>query len=160
MLDITAKSLKLSIIALISTLSVSCSNNSAPSQSSKAKVITLTQTGCQFLETESQDYQFTPTKAEDCNQINQETLTERKSAFKPLSLSAGEYIFEVTNQDVPYGLGFYLRGQDINRVTLPSVSGGGLQKGITKEYRVTLRPGKYWISCPLNPTPDYPLIVN
>ena len=151
---------KLSIIALISMMAVSCSPNSSESQSTEVKTIPLTQTGCQFVETESQDYQFTPTKAEDCRQINQDSLASRESTFKPLSLPAGEYVFQVSNQDVPYELGFYLRGQGANRATLPSVSGGGLEKGVTKDYRVTLRPGKYWISCPLNPTPDYPLIVN
>ena len=151
---------KLSIIALISMMAVSCSPNSSESQSTEAKIITLTQTGCQFVETESQDYQFTPTKAEDCRQINKDSLTSRKSTFKPLSLPAGEYVFQVSNKNVPYELGFYLRGQGANRATLPSVSGGGLEQGVTKDYRITLRPGKYWISCPLNPTPDYPLIVN
>ena len=148
------------MIPLIGTMALALPTNYAQSQTTKVQTISLIQTGCQFVETESQDYQFTPTKAEECRRINEQTLAERKSTFKPLSLPAGEYIFQVTNQDVPYELGFYLRGQGVSRVTLPSVSGGGLQKGVTKEYRVTLRPGKYWISCPLNPTPDYPLIVN
>ncbi len=131
----------------------------AKSQSNSAQIIELTQTGCQFLETEAKNYNFTTTKAEDCKEFNSETLSQRKSEFKPLSLPAGEYIFRVTNQNVPYNLGFYLRGQGVGRITLPKVSGGGLTQNTTKDYPVTLTKGKYWISCPLNPTPDYPLVV-
>jgi len=39
------------------------------------------------------------------------------------------------------------------------VSGGGLTTGTTKDYEVELEPGEYLYSCPLNPTPDYKLIV-
>ncbi|MEB3337072.1 MAG: hypothetical protein VKJ46_06395 [Leptolyngbyaceae bacterium] len=128
-------------------------------QASKPQVITLTQNACQFLESESKNHQFKTKTAEDCNRINAETLSDRKKGFKPLTLKAGEYIFRVKNNNVPYELGFYLRGSGLGRVTLPSVSGGGLTQGTTKDYRVTLRPGTYDYSCPLNPTPDYSLIV-
>ncbi|MGP1383701.1 MAG: hypothetical protein ACTS2F_09085 [Thainema sp.] len=122
-------------------------------------VIELTQTGCQFLEVENRDYGYTPASAEQCEEINAETIRDRESAFQPLQLAAGEYIFRVANQDVPYELGFYLRGKGIQQATLPKVSGGGLTEGTTQEYRVTLKPGEYVFSCPLNPTPDYPIVV-
>jgi hypothetical protein len=117
------------------------------------QIIELTQTGCQFLETEAQDYQYKTTKADDCKKINRDTLAEREAQFKPLQLKPGAYIFRVTNRDVPYDLGFYLRGSGAK------VSGGGLKPGVTKDYEATLIPGEYKFSCPLNPTPDYPLIV-
>jgi hypothetical protein len=61
---------------------------------------------------------------------------------------------------VPYELGFWLRGASlIDRARLPSVSGGGLTTGRTQDYAVDLKPGRYVYSCPLNPTPDYALIV-
>ena len=129
------------------------------SDTEEAKVIDLTQTGCQFLETESKDYQFKTTQAEDCKEINSKTLAEREKEFKPLELKPGKYIFRVSNRDVPYDLGFYLRGEGVSQVTLPKVSGGGLNKGTTKDYEITLKPGKYVFSCPLNPTPDYPIVV-
>ncbi len=44
-------------------------------------------------------------------------------------------------------------------MTLPSVSGGGLTPGTTKDYVVELKEGDYFYSCPLNPTPDYHLVV-
>ncbi len=66
----------------------------------------------------------------------------------------------MTNKNVPYQLGFWLRGSGIvGRVTLPSVSGGGLTTGATMDYAVTLKAGEYLYSCPLNPTPEYRLVV-
>ncbi|MDX5359945.1 MAG: hypothetical protein LPL00_01315, partial [Alphaproteobacteria bacterium] len=77
-----------------------------------------------------------------------------------MTLKPGTYVFRVTNRDVPYGLGFWIRGDGvIGRATLPSASGGGLSKGVTKDYEITLTPGDYVYSCPLNPTPDYRIRV-
>ena len=78
---------------------------------------------------------------------------------EPLRLKPGEYVFRVSNRDVPYRLGFWLRGAGLSRLTLPSVSGGGLHTGAVKDYTVNLEAGEYRYSCPLNPTPDYVLIV-
>jgi hypothetical protein len=122
-------------------------------------VISLTQTGCQFLETETKDYAFAPKSAADCKQINQDSLGDRAPQFKPLKLKPGKYIFRVTNRNVPYALGFYLRGQGLSQATLPKVSGGGLSPGVSQDYPIALKPGTYDFSCPLNPTPDYPLVV-
>lgn len=145
------------------TSNTQTSNNSVPSDikaEAEATVIDLTQVGCQFLEVEAKDYQYQPTSADDCQQINSETLAARKSEFKPLELKPGKYIFRVTNANVDYPLGFYLRGSGIKQVSLPKVSGGGLTKGTTKDYEITLTAGNYVFSCPLNPTPDYPVVVN
>ena len=66
----------------------------------------------------------------------------------------------MTNQNVPYQLGFWLRGEGlVGRATLPSVSGGGLFEGQTQDYAIDLEPGEYLFSCPLNPTLDYKLVV-
>lgn len=154
---------KIQLSLLLLTLTTACvnteSNSEQQSSDTPPEVITLTQTGCQFLETESKDYKYQTVKAEDCKEINSKTLSERKQGFKPLQLKPGKYIFKVTNRDVPYTLGFYLRGEGVNQVTLPKVSGGGLDKGKTQDYEITLKPGKYVFSCPLNPTPDYPITV-
>lgn len=124
-------------------------------------VIELTQTPCQFLESEGGvDHHYTSAKKADCEAINKASGAERVAAAKPLTLRPGKYVFRVTNRNVPYGLGFWLRGDGIvNRATLPSVSGGGLTTGATKDYEVELKPGEYVYSCPLNPTPDYKLVV-
>ena len=47
----------------------------------------------------------------------------------------------------------------IHKLTKTSVSGGGLSPGKTRDYAVTLEPGEYVFSCPLNTTPDYRLVV-
>ncbi len=124
------------------------------------QVIELTQTACQFVEVETGDHGYTSTSKADCEAINAKSGDERVAKSQTLDLKPGKYIFRVTNKNVPYGLGFYLRGDGlVNRTTLPSVSGGGLELGVTKDYEVTLKDGEYVFSCPLNSTPDYKIKV-
>lgn len=122
------------------------------------KVIFLTQIPCMFMESEKYIQDFTSKSIEDCIRINKETLNERK--LTNLTLKAGTYTFRVKNMNVPYELGFWLRGKGVQRAVLPSISGGDIFKGETRDYTITLKPGKYYYSCPLNQTPDYTLIVN
>lgn len=90
---------------------------------------------------------------------------ERLAQAKVLELEPGTYVFRVTNRSVPYELGFWLRESDydwrnpVHKLTKTSVSGGGLSLGDTKDYQVELAPGEYVYSCPLNPTPDYRILV-
>lgn len=125
------------------------------------QIIELTQVSCQFLESERGiDHGFQSQSADDCEAINSETGDARLDKAKTLSLNPGKYVFRVTNKDVPYELGFWLRGKGvIGYASLPSVSGGGLSTGTTKDYVIDLEPGEYLYSCPLNPTPDYILVV-
>lgn len=133
---------------------------SLDASAASGEIITLTQTPCQFVETEGADHAYAAASPEDCKAINARSGAERVAGSKVLKLKPGQYTFRVTNKNVPYELGFWLRGQGIvGRTTLPSVSGGGLKTGITKDYEITLKPGKYYFSCPLNPTPDYELVV-
>ena len=120
-------------------------------------IVRLTQVPCLFLEAEDNPKDYTSTKKEDCEEINRKTIKDRQ--LKTLTLQPGKHIFRVTNQNVPYELGFWLRGQGLRRLSLPSVSGGGLTKGKTQDYEITLVKGNYAYRCPLNPTPDYSLIV-
>jgi hypothetical protein len=129
-------------------------------------VISLTQTGCQFLESENGvDRGYTPTSADDCKTINAETGSARLGEAKVLELAPGTYTFRVSNADVPYELGFWLREPDYNpgnplhKLSKTSVSGGGLVEGKTQDYTVDLEPGEYVYSCPLNPTPNYRILV-
>lgn len=123
--------------------------------------VELTQVPCQFLESEGGvDRGYKSRSIKDCEAINAKTANERVAKAKPLALKPGKYVFRVTNKDVPYELGFWLRGASVaGRVTLPSVSGGGLLPGKTQDYEIELKPGEYVYSCPLNTTPDYKLIV-
>lgn len=126
-----------------------------------APVIVLTQLPCQFVESEGGiDRGYRSSKQEDCERINAQSGAARVQAAKPLELKPGPYVFRVTNKSVPYELGFWLRGAGVaGRVTLPSVSGGGLTQGVTQDYEIVLKPGEYVYSCPLNTTPDYRLVV-
>ncbi len=129
-------------------------------------VIVLTQVGCQFLEPENGiDRGFETAKSADCEKINAETGAQRLAAAKVLRLKPGKYIFRVINKDVPYELGFWLREKDydwrnpLHRLSKISVSGGGLTVGKSQDYEIELEEGEYLYSCPLNPTPNYRLIV-
>lgn len=141
----------------------------APSELAAApRVITLTQIPCQFVESENGvDHGFETSKKADCEAINARTGEERLAKAGPLRLEPGKYVFRVTNKNVPYELGFWLREHDydwrnpLHKLNKTSVSGGGLTEGKTKDYEVTLEAGKtYLYSCPLNPTPDYRIEVN
>ncbi|HRI93812.1 MAG TPA: hypothetical protein PLS93_19495 [Accumulibacter sp.] len=129
---------------------------------SAAAIVELTQVPCQFLESEQgTNHGYRSTKIQDCEAINAKSGASRVQTAKTLQLKPGKTIFRVTNKDVPYELGFWLRGEGIaGRVTLPSVSGGGLLAGKTQDYVIDLQPGEYVYSCPLNPTPDYRLVVH
>ncbi len=132
----------------------------------EAQVIEFTQVACQFLESENGvDHDFTTAEKADCDAINERTGAARLVAAEVLTLRPGTYVFRVTNLDVPYELGFWLREEDYNwknplhQLTKVSVSGGGLVMGATQDYEVELEPGEYLYSCPLNPTPVYRLVV-
>ncbi len=132
-----------------------------PALAGQATVIDLTQTACQFVESENGvDHGYSTASKADCEAVNAESGAARLATAEALTLEPGRYIFRVTNGNVPYELGFWLRGDGlINRATLPSVSGGGLTQGATRDYEIVLEPGAYLYSCPLNPTPDYKLVV-
>lgn len=133
----------------------------APLALAAPQVVELNQVPCQFLESEHGVNQgFKSAKIEDCEAINARTGKDRLTKAKTLELKPGKTIFRVANKDVPYELGFWLRGATLlSRATLPSVSGGGLTTGKTQDYVIDLKPGEYVYSCPLNPTPDYRLVV-
>lgn len=120
-------------------------------------VVHLHQEPCLFIESEKNPPSYESTGKEDCVRINRRTANERE--FKTLRLNPGRHIFRVTNVNVPYELGFWIRGKGLGRVTLPSVSGGGILEGETQEYEIDVVEGEYYYSCPLNPTPNYSLIV-
>ena len=133
-----------------------------PTNSSAApRVIELTQVPCQFVESENGvDHGFKSKQKADCEAINAKGGEKRLGMAKTVVLKPGAYTFRVTNKNVPYELGFWLRGEGVvSRATLPGVSGGGLTKGNTQDYNIDLKPGEYVYSCPLNPTPDYKLVV-
>lgn len=125
----------------------------------EAVVVELVQVPCQFLEVEK-NHGFAARSADDCRVINAESGTQRLHDASVMTLKAGRHIFRVSNKNVPYELGFYLRAEKLTeRWTLPKVSGGGIRTGQSKDYPIELVPGEYVFSCPLNPTLDYRLVV-
>lgn len=125
------------------------------------QVVELNQVPCQFLESEhGVNHGYKSAKLQDCEAINAKSGQERLAKSKTIALKPGKTVFRVSNKDVLYELGFWLRGATlVSRATLPSVSGGGLTQGKTQDYVIDLKPGEYVYSCPLNPTPDYRLVV-
>jgi len=152
--------------ALALLIAVGLMPRADPAVAAPPQVIVLTQIPCQFVESENGiDRGFTTTRKADCDRINARTSAKRLAEAKVLKLKAGTYIFRVTNKNVPYDLGFWLREADYNwknpihKLTKISISGGGLKLGTTRDYKVKLKPGEYLYSCPLNTTPDYKLTV-
>ena len=133
----------------------------APLALAAPQVVELSQVPCQFLESEHGVNQgFKSAKIQDCEAINARTGKDRLAKAKTLELKPGKTIFRVANKDVPYELCFWLLVATLlSRATLPSVSGGGLGPGKAQDYEIDLKPGEYVYSCPLNPTPDYRLVV-
>ena len=135
-------------------------------QAAGLPVIELTKTACQFIESEyGVDHGYQSATAADCEAINARTQEARLDSAKVITLKPGKYIFRVSNKNVPYELGFWLRELDYNwknplhKLSKISVSGGGLHRGMSHDYEVELTAGEYLYSCPLNPTPDYRLVV-
>jgi len=79
-----------------------------------------------------------------------------------LNLKAGDYIFEVTNRDADSEVAFFLTTEADQKTPLENAMLPGLlKKGETSRSGVvTLKPGNYKYSCPMNPTPKYSLTVN
>jgi len=136
--------------------------NSSPAQAESLatpNVIELHQRACQFVEPEGADKHYSANTYQACADLNARNGEQRVAASSPLKLAPGHYVFRIYNDNVPYKLGFWLRGSGFARVTLPSVSGGGIGRGSFREYSIELSQGEYRYSCPLNPTPDYILRV-
>ena len=94
--------------------------------------------------------------------INLEQTTG-EFTIKSLTLSAGEYQFEITNNDVDHEVGFVLapKGKSAPEdhikaayVKAPVKTGASSLTSV-----VTLEAGEYEYFCPLNPTEKYPLTV-
>ncbi len=148
------------LVAITAVLLVMAMGMRLTGAAEPATVIDLTQAPCQFVESENGvDHGFQSRKMADREAINAKSGGRRLAGSKILELKPGKYIFRVTNKNVPYELGFWLRGKGLGRLTLPSVSGGGLTPGATNDYVIELKEGDYVYSCPLNPTPDYRLVV-
>ncbi|SDS54539.1 Cupredoxin-like domain-containing protein [Polaribacter sp. KT25b] len=91
------------------------------------------------------------------------SLEQTKGEFtqKQLTLSEGTYIFEVANNNVGHNVGFVLAPKSDVKAHIKNAYVTAQVKNNTKETskKVTLKKGEYVYFCPLNPTPQYTLIV-
>jgi len=95
-------------------------------------------------------------------------LSETSGEFniKGLTLSPGQYRFVVTNENVGHDVGFVIqkasdaKGDLMATAIKPSFTAAPVSTGATQSSGVvTLTPGEYVYSCPLNPTPHYNITV-
>lgn len=93
------------------------------------------------------------------------SLEQTKGEFtqKALTLSAGTYVFEIANTEVGHDVGFVLapKGKTDAANHIKNAYVTEVVKNNTKGHSkaVTLAKGEYVYFCPLNPTPQYTLIV-
>ncbi|MFK8054509.1 MAG: cupredoxin domain-containing protein [Saprospiraceae bacterium] len=105
-------------------------------------------------------------KMESAVTLVQLTQTPGEFNVKGLTLDAGDYTFEVTNDGVDHEVGFVVqkaadRDADMMKTAIKSafttevVAPGATQRtGV-----VSLTPGEYLYFCPMNPTPKYTITV-
>ena len=81
-----------------------------------------------------------------------------------LTLDAGTYVFEIANNEVGHDVGFVLAPKGKTDAEHHIKEAYVLEPVATGEKQMTgqvkLEPGEYVYFCPLNPTPEYTLIVN
>ena len=110
---------------------------------------------------------FTFTANVVAQEVKTVALEQTKGEFtqKQVKLSEGTYVFAISNTGVGHNVGFVLvpKGKDAskpenhikNAYVTKAVETGKTQKS----NEVKLKKGEYVYFCPLNPTPQYTLIV-
>lgn len=108
------------------------------------------------------------TNAQDAmKKVKTVSLEQTKGAFtqKALTLSEGSYVFEIANNHVGKDVGFVLvpKGKDAtnpeNHIKTAYVTTVVKDGKVEKSNVTKLKKGAYVYFCPLNPTPQYTLIV-
>lgn len=93
------------------------------------------------------------------------TQTPGKFNKKELKLKAGEsYIFEVSNKGVDHPVGFVVapkgKTEKANHITNAYVKEMVKEGKTQSTNEVVLEKGEYVFFCPMNPTPEYSIVVN
>ncbi|MFS4418149.1 hypothetical protein [Maribacter sp. 2307ULW6-5] len=92
-------------------------------------------------------------------------LEQTKGAFSTteLELKEGTYVFEIANLDVDHEVGFVLAPKgmtdEANHIKPAYVKAPVATGSTSMTGEVTLTKGEYVYFCPLNPTPEYTLVV-
>ena len=83
---------------------------------------------------------------------------------KAITLSEGTYVFEIANNGIDHEVGFVLapkgKTDAAHHIKEAYVTNAVATNKKSKSQNVTLDKGEYTYFCPLNPTPQYTLIVN
>ncbi|WP_111682478.1 cupredoxin domain-containing protein [Winogradskyella tangerina] len=91
------------------------------------------------------------------------SLEQTKGEFtqKTLTLAEGDYIFEIANNNVGHQVGFVLAPKSNPDAHIKTAYVTKAVDNNSKESTnvTTLAKGEYVYFCPLNPTPQYTLIV-
>ncbi|WP_442264928.1 hypothetical protein ACSIGC_11295 [Tenacibaculum sp. ZS6-P6] len=101
----------------------------------------------------------------NAQEVKTVSLEQTKGEFtqKSVTLSEGTYIFEIANSNVGKDVGFVLapKGKTDQASHIKEAYVTSLAKNNKKSTskKVTLTKGEYVYFCPLNPTPQYTLIV-
>tara|TARA_R110002073_G_scaffold123234_2_gene266890 strand:+ start:75641 stop:75997 length:357 start_codon:yes stop_codon:yes gene_type:complete len=99
----------------------------------------------------------------NAQQVKTVSLEQTKGEFtqKKITLSEGTYVFEISNNAVGHNVGFVLAPKsDVKK----HIKNAYVKKAVANNTKgtsnkVTLKKGTYVYFCPLNPTPQYTLIV-
>ncbi|NER12388.1 hypothetical protein GWK08_02960 [Leptobacterium flavescens] len=98
-------------------------------------------------------------------EIKTVSLEQTKGEFtqKQITLSEGTYVFEISNTGVGHNVGFVLapkgKTDQANHIKNAYVTKPVATGKTESTKKVTLKKGEYVYFCPLNPTPQYTLIV-
>ena len=91
------------------------------------------------------------------------SLEQTKGEFtqKTITLKEGDYIFEITNNNVGHQVGFVLAPKSNPDAHIKTAYVTKVVDNNSKETSKvsTLAKGEYVYFCPMNPTPQYTLIV-
>ena len=91
------------------------------------------------------------------------SLEQTKGAFtqETLVLEEGDYIFEISNNNVGHQVGFVLAPKANPEAHIKTAYVTKVVDNNSKERsnKTTLAKGEYVYFCPMNPTPQYTLIV-
>ena len=99
----------------------------------------------------------------NAQEVKTVSLEQTKGEFtqKQITLSEGTYIFEIANTNVGHNVGFVLAPKANVKAHIKNAYVKEQVKNNTKQKsnKVVLKKGEYVYFCPLNPTPQYTLIV-
>lgn len=100
--------------------------------------------------------------AQDAKTVTLEQ-TNGEFTITELKLKEGTYIFEIANKGVDHEVGFVLapegKTDQPNHIKNAYVQKTVKEGEVQSSKEVTLKKGTYTYFCPLNPTPQYKLIV-